>query len=90
MRIGSVDRGSTGFHLRQVSSQLEMARRCLQCGSKVQEKARVIFGRPGVTEITSTENVKPFEGSRGGWWGMGGWALQDKAAAWGPDFVYKG
>lgn len=52
VRIGSMDRGSTGFHLRPVSSQLEMARRCLQCGSKVQEKAGVIFGRPGVAEIT--------------------------------------
>lgn len=35
-----MDRGSAGFCLGQVSSQLQTAGRCLQRGFKVQEKAR--------------------------------------------------
>lgn len=65
-----MDRGSMGFHLGQVSSQLQMGGRQLPCRSKVQEKARIIVSWSGVSEITWVENSTPFEGRRGIGWAL--------------------
>lgn len=75
-----------GFYLGQVSSQLEMARRQLQCRSKVQEKARVIVCCSGVAEITWVENLKAFQGRRGSRDGLCT-RVEDEAAGWRLDIL---